>query len=403
MTISKDGVLDYPIVGENALDVDPIYRELHQQGPIKVRMPFGEVCWLATRYGDVRTVHIDRRFSKELGLLRDIPRLREGGAPKDPNMLASMDAPRHTRLRPLASGSFSPPRIRTIRGWIERLVDELLDAMEEAGQPADFFSCVSWRLPNLAVSGVLGIPTEDVPKFRSFIDRMLATNASTEERITAQQSLRVYILGLIEERRRRSTDDALGALVEARDQQDRLTEDELVMLCLNLFLGGFETTVAQLGSTLYVLMADRRLWQQLVDDRDLLPNALEELWRWIPSHRYGMPLVRWAAEDIELSGGVMIPAGDPILPERVAGNRDESVFPHGWELDFHRDQPMPHLSLGFGPHYCLGAQLAHLEIEVTLEKMIARFPDLELAVPAEEVRWSSTSFMRCVEALPLSW
>jgi cytochrome P450 RapN len=275
--------------------------------------------------------------------------------------------------------------------------------MEEAGQPADFFSCMSWRLPNLAVTGVLGVPSEGVPKFRSFIDRMLATNASTEERITSQQSLRVYILELIEKRRKHSADEVFGALIGARDQLDRLTEDELVMLCLNLFLGGFETTVAQLGSTLYVLMADSRLWPQLVDDRDLLPAALEELWRWIPSHRYGMPLVRWATEDIELSGGVVIPAGDPILPERVAGNRDESVFPHAWELAFQRDQPMPHLSLGFGPHHCLGAQLAQLEIEVPLDKMLARFPDLELAIPAEKVRWSSTSFMRCVEALPLSW
>jgi cytochrome P450 RapN len=403
VSVSSAEPIDYPIVKEHKLDIDPVYRELQQQGPVRVRMPYGEVCWLATRYDDVKAVHADRRFSKELGLVRDIPRLHEGGALKDPNMLASMDPPRHTRLRRLASGSFSPPKIRRIREWIEGLVDELLDSIKDSGGPADFHSHVSWSLPNLVVTGILGIPRQDVPTFRGFIDTMLATNANPGERMAAQHSLRSHVVGLIEERRRRPTDDVLGTLVQARDMEDRFTEDELVMLCLSLFLGGFETTVAQLGSSLYVLLADRRLWEELVDDRALLPAALEEMWRWIPSHRYGQPLVRWAAEDVELSGGVVIPAGDPVLPERVAGNRDESVFPHGWELDFHRKEPKPHLSLGFGPHHCLGAPLAHLEIEVTLEKMLTRFPHLELATSPSEVRWSPTSFMRCVESLPLHW
>ena len=116
-----------------------------------------------------------------------------------------------------------------------------------------------------------------------------------------------------------------------------------------------------------------------------------------------MPLVRWAIEDVELSDGVVIPAGQPILPERAVANRDESVFDRGWELDFHRRDPRPHLSLGFGAHHCVGATLAHLEIEVTLEKLLARFPELELATAAQDVTWSSTSFMRSVEALPLNW
>ncbi len=403
MTILADEIIDYPMVGEQALDIDPLYRELQQQGPIKVRLPYGEPCWLATRYDDVKLIHFDRRFSKELGLTRDIPRRHESGAPKDPNMLASMDPPRHSRLRRLAMGSFSPPKIRRMRSWVESLIDELLDSMVESGQPADFFSCVSWPLPNLVVTGILGIPREDVPIFRGWIDSMLVTNATTEGRREAQESLRGYILERITERRQHSTDDVLGALVEARDQGDALSEDELIMLCLNLFLGGFETTVAQLSSTMYVLMANPDLWRELVDDPDLLPAALEELWRWIPSHRYGSPLVRWAREDVELSGGVVIGAGEPILPERGAANREEAVFPHGWELDFHRDDPRPHLSLGFGPHHCMGAPLAQIEIEATLAKMLARFPNLRLAVPAADVQWSPTSFMRCVEALPLTW
>jgi cytochrome P450 len=395
-------VLDYPVVTDDGIDVDPIYRELQRQGPIKVQLPFGEPCWLATRYEDVRTVYADRRFGKELGLDHDIPRVREITA-SDPALLANMDPPRHTRMRKLTSAAFSRPRILAMRSWIEGLVEELLDAMEDAGRPADFFSSVAWPLPNLVVTGILGVPRDDVPTFRAWIDRMLATNSTMDERVEAHANLRAYILGLVAERRRRATDDVLSDLVQARDDDDRLSEDELAMLCLSLFLGGFETTVAQLGSTAYVLMANPELWQALLDDPDLTVAALEELWRWIPSTRYGMPLVRWAIEDVELSGGVVIPAGQPILPERAVANRDESVFDHGWELDFHRKDPPPHLSLGFGAHHCVGATLAHLEIEVTLDRLLARFPELALAIPAPDVRWSPTSFMRSVEALPLTW
>jgi cytochrome P450 len=395
-------LVDYPFVGERGLDVDPVYRELQQQGPIRVRMPYGEPCWLATRYEDVRTVYVDRRFGKELGLRHDIPRVREV-SPSDPSLLANMDPPRHTRIRKLTSVAFARPRIRGMRGWIEGLVDELLDGMETRGRPADFSACVAWELPNLVVTGILGVPRDDVPTFRAWIDRMLATNSTTQERMDAHQSLRAYILGLVAQRREVATDDVLGALVAARDEDDRLTEDELVMLCLSLFLGGFETTVAQLGSTLYVLLADRARWEELLAHPELMDAALEELWRWIPSTRYGGPLVRWAIEDVELGDGVVIPAGEAILPERAVANRDESVFPRADAVDFHREDPEPHLSLGFGVHHCVGGSLAHLEIEVTLERLLARYPDLALATPARDVRWSRTSFMRSPEALPLRW
>jgi cytochrome P450 len=195
----------------------------------------------------------------------------------------------------------------------------------------------------------------------------------------------------------------LSDLVRARDEEDRLDEDELVMLCQSLFLGGFETTAAQLGATFYALMTQRDRWVELVDDRDLLPAALEELWRWVPTTRYGNPLPRWAAEDVEMSNGVVIPAGDVIFGERAVANRDEAMYPHAQEIDFHRIDPEPHLTLGWGQHHCVGANLAHLEIEITFEKMLERYPNLELAVPASAVVWSKRRLLRCPDALPLTW
>jgi cytochrome P450 len=168
-------------------------------------------------------------------------------------------------------------------------------------------------------------------------------------------------------------------------------------------LGGFETTAAQLGSTVWTLMAHRHLWQELLDDPELVPNALEELWRWIPSFRHGMPMIRWAAEHVELSGGVVVPKGDPILPEHQVANRDESVFENGWEPDFHRKEPAPHLSLSWGPHRCMGARLAHLEVEVTVRALLERFPTLRLAVAPDAVEWSAQTFLRSAVALPIGW
>jgi cytochrome P450 len=401
MTQTNSNVIPYPPVKEHALDVDAVYLDLQRQGPIRIQLPYGEPCWLATRYEDVRTVHADRRFCKEMGVHRDVPRLHPRPA-IDPSMLAMMDAPRHTRIRKLTASTFAKPRVRAMYDWVDGFVQQLLDELAAGDEIADFMN-FAWTLPNHVVTAILGVPLDDVSMFRSWIDAMLAGTATLEERIENRQRLEAYIRGLIAERRANPTDDVLGRLVLARDDDDRLTEDELVMLSLSLFLGGFETTVAQLGSTLYTLLAHPDLWRELLDDRELLPAAMEELWRWIPSFRYGFPHVRWATEDIELSHGVVIPAGDPVLPERTVANRDEAVFPHASKLDFHREKPAPHLTLGWGPHQCVGAHLAHLEIELTLIRLFERFPTLRLAVAPGEVPWSAKTMLRSPEALPVTW
>jgi cytochrome P450 len=365
-------------------------------------MPFGEPCWVATSYADCKTVHGDRRFVKELGHGKILPR-NHPMPPLDPSLLANMDPPRHTRIRKLTTAAFARPRILGMREWIESIADDLLDEMVAGGDPADFVSTYAWGLPNRVVTGILGVPRDDIPTFRAFIDDMIDPTNSAEGRAAVQEKLRAYILHLVAERREHATDDVLSDLVRARDEEDRLSEDELVMLCQSLFLGGFETTAAQLGSTFYALMRQRDLWMELVEARDLVPAALEELWRWVPTTRYGNPLPRWAAEDVEMSNGVVIPAGDVIFGERAVANRDEAMFPHAHEIDFHRDHPEPHLTLGWGQHHCVGANLAHLEIEITFEKMLERFPNLDLAVPADEVVWTKRRLLRCPEVLPLTW
>ena len=395
--------VDYPLVRHDDLSMDPVYRELQQGPPFKARLAYGEPIWILTRYDDVKTAYGDRRFGKSLGVGRDRPRMHEMAMPDDPTLLANMDPPDHTRVRRLASIAFSPARIRGMADWIQGMTDDLLDDLGEEGSGADFMSIFAWRLPLQVITGIIGASEAQIPMFRKWVDEMTGVDSTLEQRAEAFHQIIACIGDLIAERREQRSDDLLCALVEARDNEDRLTEDELLNLAMTLFLGGFETTAAQLGSTVFTLMTHRDLWQELLDDRELLPAAIEELWRWIPSFRHGWPMIRWAIEDAELSGGVVIPAGDPVLPEHQVGNRDESVFPHGWELDFHRVDPAPHMALAYGSHRCMGAHLANLEVQIALTTLLQRFPSLELAVPPDEVMWSPSTFLRSAKELPVTW
>jgi cytochrome P450 len=402
MTIETNELPQYPIVDHDDLSMDPVYRELQQRGPFKARLALGEPIWIATRYEDVKTVYGDRRFGKAMGYGRDTPRMHGMAHGSDTSRLDNMDPPNHTRVRRLASGAFTPARIRGMSEWIEGMSAALLDDIEARGQGADFMALFAWQLPLRVISGVLGVPDEQIPMFKAWIDEMTGVDSALEQRMAAYERMKDFVRGLIAERRATTTDDLLCTLVQARDNDDRLSEDELVNLSMTLFLGGFETTAAQLGSSVWTLMAHRELWQELRDEPDLMPAALEELWRWIPSFRHGQPMIRWANEDVELSG-VVIPAGDPVLPEHMVANRDESIFPRGADLDFHRKMPEPHLSLSWGPHRCMGAHLANLEVEITLRSLLARFPTLDLAVAPDAVKWSRETFLRSAAELPLTW
>ena len=397
-------VVSYPFAHDDALDMDAAYRDLQRRGPIRVQLPFGEPCWLATRYHDVKAVYGDRRFGRAIGVTHDPPALHgDMKRAQDPALLLNMDPPQQTRMRRLTSGAFSPQKVRSLRDRVQHLADELTDDMVAAGPPVDFAALFSKRLPVLVIASILGVAGEDIDSFREWADTAVALDASPEARGEAQGDLVGYIVQLIAQRRERRTDDLLSDLVEARDEEDRLSEAELIQLCMSIWLGGFETTVSQLATTAFTLLSERERWQELVEDRELLPAALEDLWRWIPGMKYGHPFVRWAGEDLELSGGTLIRAGEAVLPEHTVANRDESVYPGGWELDFHRENPMPHLTFGWGPHHCMGAHLAHLEVDVALQALLGRFPGLALAVPAAQVKWSPSTFMRSVVELPVTW
>jgi cytochrome P450 RapN len=396
-------ITTYPFAASDGLTVDPRYRELQRQGPIMVQFAYGEPCWLATRYDDCKVVYGDRRFGRRLGLEHAMPGMFDTEKIKNPTLLLNMDPPEQTRIRRLASGAFSPARIAQLEERVQGHVSDLWDDVADAGPGADFMALLAAKLPARVMAGILGVPRDDAEEFAGLVDDLVGVGTSDDERAQVHARIHDFIVGLIAERRRRSTDDLLSVLVEARDEGDRLSEDELESLALALWLGGVDTTHNELGSMVFTVATHREQWQEVVEHVDLLPAALEELWRWIPSHKYGVFFPRWASEDVELSHGTVVRAGEPVYPEHTVANRDESVFPDGWELDFHRVDPQPHLTFAFGSHHCMGSHLARLEVRLALATMIERFPDIDLAVPADEVDWATGSMLRSARSLPLTW
>jgi cytochrome P450 len=192
----------------------------------------------------------------------------------------------------------------------------------------------------------------------------------------------------------------LTALVAARDEGDRLGDNELLMLGIALLAGGHETTAGQIGSFAYQLLSQPHQWSKLTDDPGLVPAAVEELLRFVPLVTV-TDLARIATEDLEI-GGRDIRAGDAVLVQLDSANRDERVFPHAGEIDFGR-KVNHHLAFGFGVHRCVGAPLARLELCVVLETLVRRLPGLRLAVPATDVEWSADRLIRGVRALPVAW
>jgi cytochrome P450 len=215
-------------------------------------------------------------------------------------------------------------------------------------------------------------------------------------------NLHEYIAGLVAQRRQDTTDDLLGAMVRARDENsDRLTEDELVSLAAGLLAAGHETTVTQIPNFVYVLLTNPESLAQLRDHPELVPAAVEELLRFVPLGA-GAGFPRYALEDIEV-GGVLVRAGEPVLAALGSANRDGEVFDEPDRLDFTRAPAASHIGFGHGIHHCLGAQLARMELQVALGSLVARLPELRLAVPEPELVWKSGMLVRGLKKMPLAW
>jgi cytochrome P450 len=384
----------------------------NERAPREVVMPHGVKVWMVTRYDDVRTLLTDPRVSKD-GRRMDEMFLRHSANPVqqddepggstgfDDDLSAHMmnsDPPRHTRLRKLVSKAFTAHRMESLRPRMEELADDLLDAMADRTE-VDLISAYAMPLPITLVFDLLGIPHRDREMFWEWATKLVGAGHDPEEVAEASRQLTEYANSLIDAKREHPDDALVSALVRVTDEDgDRLTQSELVAMIFLLVIAGSETPANQLGNAVYHLLTNPDELAKLRADLSLMPAAVDELMRF--DGGVGTASFRFSAADIPL-GDVVIPAGEVIVLSLSSANRDSAHFPDADRLDLNR-HPVGGLPFGHGIHYCIGAPLARLTMQVGLSRLITRYLDLRLAAPTEHLRWKNSTLVHGLVALPVS-
>jgi cytochrome P450 len=378
-----------------------IYAELRATEPVsRVVLPSGHEAWLVSRYDDVRTVLSDQRFSRYL-LYPGAPCLIEpGDFSTGERSILNLDPPDHTRLRRLAAKAFTARRVEGMRGRIEQITAGLLEQMSVKEPPVDLIEEFAFPLPTAVICELLGVPFEDRERFRAWSSVIVSPmqhdlgKAAAAQRDGADDMRR-----LIEIKRARPGDDLLTGLIQARDNEDRLSEPELIDLATQMLLAGHETTVSLIGTGVVLLMRHPDRLAALRADPTLIGSAVEEILRY--ESPADCSLLRVATADVEL-GGVTVRTGEAVLAVTGSANFDESRFPDPATFDITRTDN-PHVGFGHGIHFCIGAPLARVEGQVALTALLDRFPDLRLAVPPEEIVWRPPLSLRGPAAVPITW
>ncbi|MEU8549725.1 cytochrome P450 [Streptomyces roseoverticillatus] len=363
--------------------------------------PADGAAWLVTRHEHVRAVTSDPRFSRAALIGRDLPRVTPDLV-DHAESINLMDPPAHSRLRGLVAAAFGDRQVEEQRPRTRRTVDALLDAMADHGSPADVSDWLAAPLPLITVFDLLGVPEPDRAPLRRWATAMMAPG--TPDGAAAAEGkagLRAYFAELTAARRRHPGSDLLSALAAVREDGELLDAREVAVMGMLLLVTGHDTSAHQISNIVYTLLTHPEQLARLRARPELLPAAVEELLRFIP-YRQGVGIPRQATEDVELDG-VTIRAGETVHVSYLAANRDELVYDRPDELDLERRDAPAHLTFGHGTHHCLGARLARMELQVAIGALLARFPALRLAVPAEEVRWNTGSIWRFPLALPVAW
>ncbi|MEU8584288.1 cytochrome P450 [Streptomyces abikoensis] len=385
-----------------ALDFDPFLRESLSRAPVsRIRVPHGDGdCWLVTRYDDVRFVTSDPRFSRDI-LGRSAPKMTRHTIPLD-RAVSYADPPEHARVRAVVAPAFSQRAVDRLRGPAQALLDRLIHDLEGAGPPADLVRHVVSPFPLEIIGEVIGVPATDRPLWREWTQVIFTrvhdeAAAARVERV--KESARDYFRALAALRRVAPRDDLMSAMAAAVTA-GRIDEDELLALATLLQLNGWHAVRNNAANMVYALLTHEGLADRLRERPSLVPQAVEELLRWVP-HKHAIGQPRVATEDVEV-GGVLIRAGEFVYVSYVAANRDERVYDDPDRIDFERRGPQ-HVAFGHGPHYCVAPLLARMEAELLLSNLVTRFPRLRLAVPAEEVRWQTDVVIRGPVGLPVTW
>ncbi|AKJ00841.1 hypothetical protein ATI61_112104 [Archangium gephyra] len=393
-----------------AFHADPyeVYARLREEDPVH-RTVMG--AWVITRYADVKTLLRDNTFGvfdiptrierksqflekKNMGELRTLAQAMR-------RWLMLCDPPDHTRLRSLVNRSFTPGAVESLRPRVQEMVDRLLARVRHTGR-MDIVNDLACPLAVTMIASMLGVPEEahaSVTRWADGLSRVLDPLRSLEqyaEMNNVAQEFLAYFRELFAERRRHPREDLISSLIAVTDQGDKLTEDEMLSVCMLLFIAGEKTTVNLIGNGTLALLKNRGEMERLRQDPSLIRGAIDEMLR------YDSPVqlnTRVPKKDVTLHGKT-IPAGDLIYFSLGSANRDPTQFPDPDRFDITRREK-GHLAFSGGIHYCLGAALALIEGQVAFSTLVREFPDLEL-VPGE-IDWQKEIIFRGPQTLPVTF
>lgn len=383
-------------------------RRLEPGPPRLAALPTGTPVWLVSRHADVRQVLTDPRLGRAPLYAPDAPPITvTPNILDDPQGMLNIDGTEHQRLRRTVQRAFTPRAIERWRPWVASVVESLIDELIDHGSPADIIAGYSRPLPVAVISRLMGLDNLDGNRLAHWSDHALSITAhSADEIVTAMTEFAAFGAEVIAERRTAPGEDLVSSLLAAAAEDGSITEGQLVALVIGLVVAGHETTMTSLGNALVYLLQDgREAWQRLAADEAGAAAATEQLLRAVPlgDAQEHMPgLMRRTVEDVEI-GGVVIPAGSVVAADAAAANHDPSVFTQDLRTELFSPLAAPTLTFGAGPHHCLGAWLARMELELALHRLARRLPALRLADPVELIDWRRGLLTRSPNALRVVW
>ena len=377
------------------------YDELRNSGPIsRVRLGSGKESWAVTSYHVARemlaseAMSIDRRHP-------NFPQLVPGFS-KDIGFRASigdMDPPEHGPARRAISGEFAQRRIEAMRPGIQKMVDELIDAVLAGPKPVDLVPALALPVPTILICELLGVPDEDRATFQARSATMIDLFTSPQDRMAAIGALLGYIDQLVTDKENNPTDDLIGRQVQRARANGEVDHKSLVELALTLLVAGHETTANMIALGVVALLEHPEQLRMIQREPERMPAAVEELLRYCSI--LNPVAYRVVKSDITL-GGVRLRAGDAVVALGTSVNRDPEVFENPDRLDIERTEGR-HLAFGYGVHLCIGQHLARVELCVVFETLFRRIPDLRLAVPVEQLSFKSEAIAYGLNSLPVTW
>ncbi|GAA3553470.1 cytochrome P450 [Amycolatopsis ultiminotia] len=394
---------EFPMARTCPFAPPPAYEQIREQEPVsRVRLPGGELAWVVSRHEDVRAVLNDRRFSADRQQ-PDFPQLVKGEAtvrrPDDERTMIEMDEPEHGPARKAVLGEFTVRRLAALRPRIQAIVDGQIDALLAGPKPGDLVEALSLPVPSLVICEMLGVPYADHDFFQENTAKLINRDTAPADRRAAFVTVRSYLADLIAEKERNPPDDLLGRQIVKLREEGGYRRAALATTGFLLLVAGHETTANMISLSTVALLQNPEQLAVIEADRSRTLDAVEEMLRYFTI--VDAATARLCIEDVEV-GGQLIKAGEGVLALGYSANRDPRAFEDPDKLDVERGA-RHHVAFGFGPHQCLGQNLARMELQTVFDTLFRRIPTLSLATDVDDLPFKYDANIYGLHRLPVTW